>query len=115
MEEIELRKKCLLLLFEINYNIDFDFEDFVSFVETTFNRKREETGEEVKFNIKDRTKRLVEELSNSMSDNYEDMAKELKEYQDSFLTIHKSKGLQADAVLVVAKNEKELLNVARGR
>ncbi|MCY8028926.1 ATP-dependent helicase [Bacillus inaquosorum] len=109
LEEIELRKKCLSLLFEINYNTDFVLEDFESFVETTFNRKREETGEEVKFNIKNRTKRLVDELSNRMIVNYEDMAKELNEYQDSFLTIHKSKGLQADAVLVVAKNEKELL------
>ncbi|MCA4157864.1 UvrD-helicase domain-containing protein [Priestia megaterium] len=109
LEEIELRKKCLLLFFEINYNIDFDVDDFVSFVETTFNREREETDEKVKFNIKDKAKRLVDELSNRMTANYEDMAKELNEYQDSFLTIHKSKGLQADAVLVVAKNEKELL------
>ncbi|MGE6895635.1 UvrD-helicase domain-containing protein [Priestia flexa] len=109
LDEIELRKKCLLLLYEINYNIDFDLEDFVDFVETTFNRRREETGEEVKFNIKERTKRFVDELSNRMTANDEETAKESNEYHDSFLTIHKSKGLQADAVLVVAKNEKELL------
>ena len=58
LEEIELRKKCLLLFYEINYNINFDLEDFADFVESTFNRKRQETDEEVKFNIKERTKRL---------------------------------------------------------
>ncbi|WIL34607.1 3'-5' exonuclease [Bacillus stercoris] len=109
LEEIELRKKCLSLLYEINYKTHFVLENFERFVETTFNRKREETDEEFKFNIKNNTKRLVDELSSRMTVNYEDMAKELNEYQDSFLTIHKSKGLQADAVLVVAKNEKELL------
>ncbi|MCM3412812.1 UvrD-helicase domain-containing protein [Metabacillus litoralis] len=109
LEEIELRKKCLLLFYEINYNINFDLEDFADFVESTFNRKRQETDEEVKFNIKERTKRLVDELSNRTIPDNEDLSKELEEYHDSFLTIHKSKGLQADAALVIAKNEKELL------
>jgi DNA helicase II / ATP-dependent DNA helicase PcrA len=109
LSEIELRKKCLLLLYEINYYIDFDLEKFVDFVETTFKREREKTGDEVKFNIKEKTKRFVDELSNRMTANEEGRAKESNQYHDSFLTIHKSKGLQADAVLVVAKNEKELL------
>ncbi|EJQ82506.1 UvrD-helicase domain-containing protein [Bacillus toyonensis] len=109
MEEIELRKKCLLVLYEINYNINIDLEYFSDFIETTFSRKRLETGEKVSFKIKEKTKRLVEELSNRIILENEDLSKELNEYRDSFLTIHKSKGLQADAALVVAKNEKELL------
>ncbi|MGM0890473.1 MAG: UvrD-helicase domain-containing protein [Bacillota bacterium] len=109
LEEIELRKKCLLLFYEINSNIAIDLDNFMDFVETTFNRKRLETGEKIQFNIKDRSKRLVEELTNRMIPDNEDSSNELNKYRDSFLTIHKSKGLQADAALVVAKNEKELL------
>ncbi|MCH4828053.1 UvrD-helicase domain-containing protein [Planococcus halocryophilus] len=109
LDEIELRKKCLLLFYEINYNVTFDSNDFIDFVETTFNVKRVEDEEEVQFNIKDRCKRLFSELSNRMVLDTEESSEELDKYQDSFLTIHKSKGLQAEAVLVVAKNEKELL------
>lgn len=107
--EVDLRKKCLLLFYEINYNINLDLDGFIDFVETTFNRKRPESSKKVEFNIKERTKRLADELSNRMVPDKGDLPKELNEYHDSFLTIHKSKGLQADAVMVVAKNEKELL------
>ncbi|PHC68926.1 UvrD-helicase domain-containing protein [Bacillus toyonensis] len=109
MEEIELRKKCLLVFYEINYNINIDLDDFPNFIETTFNRNRVETGEKISFKIKEKTKRLVDELSNRITSEKEGLPKELNEYGDSFLTIHKSKGLQADGTLVVAKNEKELL------
>lgn len=110
LEEIELRKKCLLVFYEINYNINIDLDDFSNFIENTFNRKRLETGENISFKIKEKTKRLVDELSHRITPKNEDhLSKELNEYRDSFLTIHKSKGLQADAALVVAKNEKELL------
>ncbi|PPB08917.1 UvrD-helicase domain-containing protein [Brevibacillus laterosporus] len=109
MGEIELRKKCLLVFYEINNNINLDLDYFVNFIESTFNCKRQETDEKVYFNIKDRTKRLVDELSNRMISDSESLFEELNEYRDTFLTIHKSKGLQADAALVVAKNEKELL------
>lgn len=109
MEEIEMRKKCLLVFYEINYNLNIDLDDFSNFIETTFSRKRVETGEKVSFKIKERTKRLVDELSNRITPDKEYLSIELTEYRDSFLTIHKSKGLQADAALVVAKNENELL------
>jgi DNA helicase II / ATP-dependent DNA helicase PcrA len=90
-------------------NLNIDLDDFSNFIETTFSRKRVETGEKVSFKIKERTKRLVDELSNRITPDKEYLSIELNEYRDSFLTIHKSKGLQADAALVVAKNEKELL------
>jgi DNA helicase II / ATP-dependent DNA helicase PcrA len=109
MEEIELRKKCLLVFYEINYNLNIDLDDFSNFIENTFSHKRVKTGEKVSFKIKERTKRLVDELSNRITPDKEYLSIELNEYRDSFLTIHKSKGLQADAALVVAKNEKELL------
>jgi DNA helicase II / ATP-dependent DNA helicase PcrA len=110
LDEIELRKKCLSLFYEINYNLNLDLDNFIGFVENTFNCKRLEANDEVKFNIKERTKKLVDDLSNRMIFNHNDSSEnEEIEYQDSFLTIHKSKGLQADAVLVVAKNEGELL------
>lgn len=109
MEEIEFRKKCLLVFYEINYNLNIELDDLSNFIEITFSRKRVETGENVSFKIKERTKRLVDELSNRITPDKEYLSIELNEYKDSFLTIHKSKGLQADAALVIAKNEKELL------
>lgn len=109
LDEIELRKKCLLVFYEINNNINFNPSVFIDFVEKTFSVKRFEDAEGIQFSINEQCKRLFSELSNRMFLDTDDSSKESNKYQDSFLTIHKAKGLQAEAVLVVAKNEKELL------
>ncbi|MBB6023784.1 DNA helicase-2/ATP-dependent DNA helicase PcrA [Paenibacillus sp. JGP012] len=109
LDEIELRKKCLSVFYEINYNLNINLDEFPNFIENTFSRKKVETGENVSYNIRERTKRLADDLSNRITPDKEYLSIELSEYRDSFLTIHKSKGLQADAALVIAKNEKELL------
>lgn len=108
-EEIELRKNCLSLFLKISNSLDLTVEEFMEFVETTFNRKKSVGNDEIKFNINQLTKKFMEELSNRKRSGQVVLSEEDNTYQDYFLTIHKSKGLQADGALILAKNEKELL------
>ncbi|MBM7699653.1 UvrD-helicase domain-containing protein [Kurthia huakuii] len=110
LDEIELRKKCLLLFNTINQNQQTNLEEILLSIEEIFNYKRAINEAKVQFDFKEKARVFVESLTvRKSANNIGDCSSESKMYQDSFLTIHKSKGLQADAVLVVAKTEKDLL------
>lgn len=109
LDEVELRKKCLVLFNSVNQNQQTDLEEILLSIEGIFNYKRATEESKAQFIIKEIAKRFVESLTFRKSTPKKDYSSESDTYQDSYLTIHKSKGLQADAVLVVAKTENELL------
>ncbi|MGE7689836.1 UvrD-helicase domain-containing protein [Lysinibacillus sp. NPDC097214] len=109
LDEVELRKKCFLLFNVINQKQPTDLEEILLSIEGVFNFKRAINEAKAQFIIQEKAKKFVEALTVRQSAQSMDSFSEADLYQDSFLTIHKSKGLQADAVLVVAKTENELL------
>lgn len=109
LDIIELRKKCLVLFGKINESKHLDLEETLLAIEKIFNSQRAINESEAHFVIKEKAEKFVEALTVRGSTNQKVQGGESNIYRDSFLTIHKSKGLQADAVLVVAKTENELL------
>lgn len=109
LSEIELRKKCLQVFNKINLECQLDLEVLSVFLEDLFKFDRATNGSKVQFNIQEKFEKLIENLKVRTSSVEIKYCEKSKTYQDSVLTIHKSKGLQADAVLVVARTENELL------
>lgn len=109
LDEIELRKNCLQVFYKINREHQHDLEAFMLFLENLFEYKRATNKSKVHFNIQEKFEKLIFTLKVRTSNVDIKNCGKPEEYQDSFLTIHKSKGLQADAVLVVARTENELL------
>lgn len=108
---IELRKICLNIFFYIKDNNDIKYEDvFIKIKEEFVVEFDIENSGDVKFEKIDITEKFIKDINKMCKTNIilneasKDVAIEF------FLTIHKSKGMQADAVLVVAKTENELLN-----
>lgn len=109
IDKIELRKNCLVLFNKINEAKQIDLEEILLLIEDIFNYRRAINEAEAYFIIEEKAKKFIDLLTvKQPADKMSDYSV-LNIYQDSFLTIHKSKGLQADAVLVVAKSENELL------
>lgn len=109
LDEVELRKKCLVVFNNVNLKQQKELEEILLSIEEIFKYKRAINESKAKFIIQEKAKRFVEALTVRQFAQKKDNCSDFDMYQDSFLTIHKSKGLQADAVLVVAKTENELL------
>lgn len=109
METIEFRKRCLNLFFQIRSDSNMKIEHIITHLNSLFPRKISTSGESK--NIQFKIDKIVEDFIKDIQSigfikNIDNI---IDGFEDHFLTIHKSKGLQADAVLAVASTEKELL------
>lgn len=111
METIEFRKRCLNLFFKIRGDPNMKIEHIITYLNSLFPHKISPLEENT--NIQFKIDKIVEDFikdiqSIGFKKNIDNIIDD-DAYEDHFLTIHKSKGLQADAVLAVASTEKELL------
>ena len=111
LDIITIREKCLRIFYDIKNSKKIDCCSVLMMIEKEFG---------LPFNHSD----IIKSVNFDRLKMIEDFIKEIKSIRiiskekescknnrlnDKYLTIHKSKGLQADAVLVVARSEKELL------
>ncbi|MCX8128649.1 MAG: UvrD-helicase domain-containing protein [Clostridia bacterium] len=110
-ERLELRKKCLRIIYLIKTDKTITEAKVISYIEKEFGLANNTiSGEKVtKLRISDITSTYIKKIKNVIAMEDKQITYQCDDYKDSFLTIHKSKGLQADAVLVVASNTKELM------
>lgn len=108
---IELRRRCLNIFFYIKSTPNVKYEVVLTKIKEEFLVEFDiENSNNIEFKKISATEKFIKEVNNICKGNV--ILKETSKNMatEFFLTIHKSKGMQADAVLVVAKTEKELLN-----
>lgn len=100
---LEYRQLCLKLVSGIRENPFMNSNDLIHMVKSLFGGNPYSlVHSKVKHDTIDITLDFINKVNSNMNYN------KSRENEDFYLTIHKSKGLQADAVLIVAKTKNEL-------
>ncbi|WP_226036614.1 UvrD-helicase domain-containing protein [Aquibacillus saliphilus] len=103
IDNLKYRQLCLKLINSIKENPFMNSEDLINNIKSLF---KYDPYSLVHSKVKHSPKEIAEDFLKKV--NFEMYCNNNKESQDFCLTIHKAKGLQADAVLIIAKTQNEL-------
>lgn len=111
LDIITIREKCLRLFFDIKSSEKVDCSFVLKLIQKEFGLPFNHNNfiDNVKFDGVEITEDFINEIKCIRMISKKNESCKDDKFEDSYLTIHKSKGLQADAVLVIARTEKELL------
>jgi DNA helicase II / ATP-dependent DNA helicase PcrA len=103
IENLQYRQLCLKLISSIRENPFMNSDDLINIVKELFKQNPYASiHRKAKHNAKEIAEGFIKKV------NLEIHESKSKEIEDFYLTIHKSKGLEADAVLIIAKTKNEL-------
>jgi len=111
LNDVDIRRKCLNLFKDLKAKPLSKVDDLVKKVEAEFDLtlKSLEIDDDAKPRFKKIFENFIKDIQMFSGYHTTVSVNNLSGCNDTYLTIHKAKGLQADAVLAIAKNEKELL------
>lgn len=103
IDNLKYRQLCLKLVSSIRENPFMNSDDLITIVKSLFKQNPYSSiHSKVKHNANEIAEGFIKKV------NFEMDYSKSKENEDFYLTIHKSKGLEADAVLIIAKTKNEL-------
>ncbi|KUP08424.1 hypothetical protein Q75_02875 [Bacillus coahuilensis p1.1.43] len=110
IDDLTYRQLCLKIIDSIKSNPFINSKELISLITTNF---KCDPYKSVHKKVQHNPNRIAEDFIKKINLEFQYLSLNIKEIKDYHLTIHKSKGLQADAVLVVAKSNNEVKKVAR--
>lgn len=110
-KDLELRRKCLEIFKDVKAKPQLKADDLAKRIEFEFNISLDnfKLDKDAKPKYKSILETFIKEAMVFPGYQTTERVYGLGSCEETYLTIHKAKGLQADAVLVLSKNEKELL------